>query len=131
MQNYYSELVWEIDKLLLILLAFLVSSIIIYILIQEFLLKIRGKNLLDIKNNIYELLLQNKGKSACFTGIEKLTPKQFIDVVTNRSRWVTFFNEEEQEYFKRCFINQDNIVKIERISKNSKNKWRRIEAMLA
>ncbi len=131
MQNYYPDLVWKIDKLLLLLLAFLVLSISIYILIQEFLLKIRGKNLLNLKNNIYELLLQKKGKSVCFTGIEKLTPKQYIDVVTNRSRWAVFFNEEEQEYFKRCFINQHNIVKIERLAKNSRNKWRRIEAMLA
>lgn len=131
MQNYYPDLTWNIDKALLILLALLALSIIVYIFIQELLFKIRRRNLLNIKNNTYELLLQKKGKSVCFPGAEELTPRQFIDAVSNRSRWAVFFNEEEQEKIKQCFINQDNMVRIERIARNSRNKWRRIEAMLA
>ncbi|TAM37862.1 HEAT repeat domain-containing protein [bacterium] len=130
MQSYYPDLAWKIDKVLLILLAFLASLIIIYILLQELLFKIRRRNLSNIKNNIYELLLQRKEKSVCLPGTEELTPKQFIDAVSNRFRGAVFFNEEEQEYLKRCFINQGNMLKIERIARNNRNKWRRIEAML-
>ncbi|MDD4940126.1 MAG: HEAT repeat domain-containing protein [Candidatus Omnitrophica bacterium] len=131
MQNYYPELTWKIDKVLLILLAFLASTVIIYAFIEDFLLKMRRRRLSNIKNNIYELLLQKKGKTTCIPGAEELTTKQFVDVVSNRTGGAVFFNEKEQEHLRRCFINQDNMVRIERIARNSRNKWRRIEAMLA
>lgn len=131
MQNYYPDLVWKIDKVLLIFLALLVLSTVIYIFVQELFSGIRRKRLLNIKKNIYELLLKTQGKSAFFCGEGELTFKQFIDVMSNRFRWAAFFNEAEQENLRHFFINQDNMVKVERLARKSRNKWSRIEAMLA
>lgn len=131
MQSYYPELVWKIDTVLLVFLGLLVLSIAVYILVQEFFFKIRRDRLLNVKNNIYEMLLQTKDKSVLFCGEGKLTSQQFIDVMSNRFRWAVFFNDNEQAGLKRCFIKQDDMTEIERLAKRSRNKWRRIEAMLA
>ncbi|MDD5731095.1 MAG: HEAT repeat domain-containing protein [Candidatus Omnitrophica bacterium] len=131
MYSYYPELVWKIDKILLILLALLVLSVVIYIFVQELSFRRRRNRLLNVKNNIYEILLKTKEKSVFFSGEGKLTFKQFIDVMSNRFRWIIFFNENEQEEIRKSFITQENIIQIERIAKKSRNKWQRIEAMLA
>ena len=131
MQNYYPGLIWKIDIALLAIIFLLTLAIIIYLLAREFLVNHLRRRLSAIKNNIYELLLSKADRQACPMDTSTITPKEFIDIVTNRSRGAAFFNQQEQEYIRHCFINQNNILKIERIARKSKNKWRRIEAILA
>ena len=131
MQNYYPVLVWKIDLALLAFLFLLSLAIIVYLFSQDFLVKVRRRRLMAIKNDIYELLLSKTGRNTCPKDTAKITPKEFLDILTNRNRQSAFFNQDEQEYIRNCFINQNNLVKIERIARNAKNKWRRIEAMLA
>lgn len=131
MQNYYPDLVWKVDLTLLVILVILIFFIIIYLVIGDFLLSRRKRRLMNIKRNIYDLFISKKNKNVRPAGSEKFTPKEFLDVATNRSRWAVFFNEEEQEYFKSFFVNQKNILKIERTARRGRNKWHRIEAMLA
>lgn len=131
MQNYYSGLVLKIDALLLAILFLLSLAIIVYLFARDFLAKLRKNRLIAIKNNIYELLLSKPGQNTCPKDVVKITSKEFIDIVTNRSREAAFFNQNEQEYIRHCYINQNNILKIQRVARKSKNKWHRIEAMLA
>jgi len=130
MQNYYPSLVWKVDAALLAILLILILSIIIYLFIEEWLLLARRRRLLNIKRNIFGLLASGN-KNLYPPDLGKYSQKEFLDVVTSRSRATAFFNKEEQEYFKSCFINQKNILNIEKIAKKGRNKWSRIEAILA
>ena len=77
---------------------------------------------------MYEATLSGKRlvKSA-----SKATPRQFLDVITNRNRDIVFFNESEQKLFKDCFVNAKRISRLGRIALKSRNKWLRIEAILS
>ena len=131
MQNYYPGLISKIDIALLAIVSLLILAIIIYLLAREFLIKNLRRRLTAIKNNIYELLLSKADRNTCPMDTSTITPKEFIDILTNRSREAVFFNQQEQHYIRHCFMNQNNILKIERIARKAKNKWRRIEAILA
>ncbi len=131
MQNYYSDLVWKIDVVLMAIILLLLLIIIIYSSAREFLERLYRRRLITIKNNIYELLLSKADRNTCPMDTAAITSKEFLDIVSNRNREAAFFNQQEQDYIRHCFINQDNILKIERIARKAKNKWRRIEAISA
>lgn len=132
MHNYYVDIVWKANLVLLAILAVFIIFIVIYCILQDLFIAIRKNKLLNIKRRIYELFISgsdNKGEAVIDSS--KLSTQEFLDVVTNRTRWAVFFNQQEQDYLKNCFVNQKNILKLERIAKKSLNKWHRIEAILA
>ncbi|MFA5176585.1 MAG: HEAT repeat domain-containing protein [Candidatus Omnitrophota bacterium] len=132
MHNYYPELIWAIDKILLYLVAAAGLLTIFYSLAREYSWKRRNRALLNIKSNVYELVLSGKeaDNEACLASVSGVTPQQFLDVTTNRNREIVFFNESEQEILKSCFVSAEKIAKIEKTALFSWNKWRRIEAIL-
>lgn len=133
MYNYYTDLIWLIDKTLLGVALSGGLLIILYAMVKEYHWKKRRAALLNIKRNVYELVLsgQKAGNQACLPpSISGLTPQQFLDVTTNRNREAVFFNEAEQKLLKGCFISPKKLAEIEKIALFSWNKWRRIEAIL-
>lgn len=133
MYNYYTDLIFKIDIILLAVLIILAFILIIYVLIKEYMWSRRKKALLNIKKDVYELTLsgQTISDKVCMPFAADLTPQQFLDVTTNRNREAIFFNESEQKVFKSCFMTSEKILKMEKTATGSWNKWKRIEAILS
>ncbi|MFA5096191.1 MAG: HEAT repeat domain-containing protein, partial [Candidatus Omnitrophota bacterium] len=130
MYNYYTDLIWAIDKILFYLLVLGGAAVILYSMIRDARWKIRERALLNIKRNIYELVLSGADKRACLPAVSRITPEQFIDVSTNRNREAIFFNASEQELLKICFVSPGKLAAIEKTALSSWSKWRRVEAIL-
>lgn len=129
MYNYHIDLIWAIDKALLLFLVLLACRIILFSAVKEYSWKKYSRALLlRIKKDVYEAALSGERivKSAT-----SATPRLFLDVVTNRNRDIVFFNETEQKLFKDSFISPKRIAQLERISLKARNKWLRIEAILS
>lgn len=133
MYNYYSEVIWRVDLILIGIIAFIAVAIIFYSLAKEFVYLARSRALLKIKQNVYELVLTgNKGVGKSQLDIlNKTSPGQFLDVLTNRNREAVFFNDAEQRLFRESFVSEKKILQVKKIACNSINKWRRIEAILS
>lgn len=128
--NYYTDLVIKIDLLLLAASVSLSLITILYSIVNDHLDKRRSAGLLNIKRHVYELTLSEKEMQVCMPVTTQATPRQFLDVQTNRNRSV-FFNASEQEAFMRCFVSTEKVAEIEKTARGAKNKWRRVEAILA
>ncbi|MDP3791742.1 MAG: HEAT repeat domain-containing protein [Candidatus Omnitrophota bacterium] len=132
MYNYYTDVVWQVNIALFAIIALTYIVILFTIFFKDLLWQRRRRAILDLKNNIYEIVLANKEASSavCLPSISDITPQQYIDIETNRNIDTTFFNETEQRFFRNCFIKPDNIAALENIITKSGNKWKKIEAML-
>ena len=133
MHNYHTQLIWAIDAALLAASAMLAAVIILGAVIGEYLWKRRTRALLNIKENVYEMILagQKAAKAEFSTFMALTSPQQFLDVTTNRNRELIFFNDSEQQMFKKYFVSPKNIGRLEKLAVRSRNKWQRIEAILA
>jgi HEAT repeat protein len=130
--NYYSDIVWVVDAALACIILITVSAIIAYALLKDREWERRRRALLGIKKGVYEMVLAGRdpGEATCQLFSSSITPQQFIDIVTNRSKTAVFFNESEQDFLKNCFIGPEQIKRLERIALGASNKWRKIEAIL-
>ncbi len=132
MYNYYAGTIWAVNAVLLLLV--IATSAVIYFsaAFKERLWQVRRRALLEIKRDIYEVVLSGKATSGsvCQPFIDNITPQQFIDIATNRSIDAAFFNKSEQQLIKNCFNSPEKAEGFVKIAKTAKNKWRRIEAML-
>jgi hypothetical protein len=133
MYNYFSDLVWKIDIVLLVFVFVLIFGILYYTGMRGYFENRRIKKLRAIKENVYRLV---STKARAIPGQEDFLSKNisaqtFLDVATNRVREEVFFNQAEQDIFEKKYISQANIEKLQTTAKKSINKWRRIEAMLA
>lgn len=133
MYNYYSDIVWSVDVALFFIIIFLVITILSYLFIKQYSDARRRRSLLNIKKGVYELLLsgQKLDKNICMPFAAGSTPSRFIDVETNRIRDAVFFNASEQQLFRDCFINPENIKKLELTARSFGDKWKRIEAIMS
>ncbi|MDD4954668.1 MAG: HEAT repeat domain-containing protein [Candidatus Omnitrophica bacterium] len=133
MYNYHTGLIFKIDAILLFFILIFTALTIVYAIIKEYNWQRRAGKLLKIKNNIYELVLSGQKLNAgvCLPLASEINLQQFLDASTNRIRDAAFFNETEQKVIKQCFLSGKVTARIENIAKNSWNKWRRTEAILA
>lgn len=133
MQNYHTDIIWSIDAALFGISLTAAVLIFACALVKDHLWKKRRDALLRIKKNVYDLILAGKGSSApvCRPFKADITPEQFIDIETNRKIEMAFFNEAERQFFRSCFVNPEQVAKLEKIALKSVNKWRRIEAILS
>jgi HEAT repeat protein len=117
MNNYFTDTIIRVDIILLITALTLSALIIFYTILKKSFLHKRNTALLNIKKNVYELVMSGAktSKAVCLPFADGATPRQFIDVETNRD--TVFFNKSEQEAFKTA--------------RHSRNKWRKIEAILS
>ncbi|MDD5437269.1 MAG: HEAT repeat domain-containing protein, partial [Candidatus Omnitrophica bacterium] len=87
--------------------------------------------LLEIKHSLYTLFQSGLQDKTCLGTISKATVQQFLDIKGNRRLDAVFFNQSEQELFKECFIHSDTLKRAEETAGSSRNRWHRIEAILA
>ncbi|MDO8535714.1 MAG: HEAT repeat domain-containing protein [Candidatus Omnitrophota bacterium] len=132
MYNYHADTIWAINIALACIVALTCLVIILTAALKNLAWEKRRRDLLSIKKDVYEFVLSHKDASAavCPAFIDNVTPQQFIDIKTNRRIDSAFFNEAEQELLKHCFIKPDELSKLEDTALKSRNKWRKIEAIL-
>lgn len=130
MFNYYPDLVWAIDYILLLISLGLAVIVILTALLQSHSWNRRNYHLRNIKKNIQSLARsgQNSMADTCLQ-LPIKSMEQFLDVATNRE--AVLFSEPERNLIKECFGESDKIARIQRIARSSRNKWRRIEALLS
>ncbi len=133
MYNYHTDLVFKIDIALLGVFILLGVMTVLYALMKEASSRRRSREISNIKNNVYELILsgQKIDNKLCLPAFSGITPRQFLDAAVNRSREAVFFNESEQKVIKQCFLSAERAARIEKTAGRSWNKWRRIEAILS
>ncbi|MDD3905016.1 MAG: HEAT repeat domain-containing protein [Candidatus Omnitrophica bacterium] len=131
MYNYHPDIILKIDIGLFIASIILAVIILAYIRLKEYADRVRDKNLIEIKNNLYKFTLSGKSDMACFNMAGRSTVQQLLDIEGNRRREAVFFNRSEQELFKKCLIASKSVGVIEKTAMRSGNKWRRIEAIIA
>ena len=131
MYNYFTDIVISVDSYLLCLFFLMTAVILLHIFIADRAEEKRRSSLLNIKRNVYELILSDgEGKPATCPVLD-FTPQQFLDVETNRIKEAVFFNKAEQDAFRDCFVTPEKIEKVAGIALKSGNKWRRIEALMS
>lgn len=132
MYDYHANLVWAVDKALFIIALGLTTLIIINAIVNEYLRRRRSRALLNIKKHVYEILLagQKIDEKSLPPVISGATPQQFLDVATNRDKESIFFNNAEQELFKKHFIAPRKIKKLKAMIGGVGKKWRKIEAIM-
>ncbi|MFA5146707.1 MAG: HEAT repeat domain-containing protein [Candidatus Omnitrophota bacterium] len=133
MYDYHADIVWTVNGALFAALILTGAAIFLSALIKDRLWAARRKRLLDIKHDIYEMVLSGRSASPVSPPpfISKVTPQEFIDVETNRARDAVFFNDAEKQFLKSCFMAPEVIAKFERIAMRRGNLWRRIEAIIS
>jgi HEAT repeat protein len=128
MHNYQAGLVWSVNQILFVALAALGLYIILYVYVKDFFAQKHAVLLQEIKHSLYESVLTGKKPGLIVSEASALS---FLDVVLNRNREVVFFNDAEQKAFMGCFITPKKIAELQRIALASKNRWRRVEAILS
>lgn len=133
MYNYHVDIIWAVNYALIVILFTAILVIMSSALIRDRLWERRRRSLSGIKKDVYEMILSgtNTSPAACQPFTSAITPQQFIDISTNRNIEAAFFNDSEQQFLKSCFVNQEEVVKLEKTAAKSRNKWQRIEAILA
>lgn len=133
MYNYHTNIVWVINCVLLSMLIITSIAIVVSVIVNDYVWQRRRRRLIAIKNDVFEILLAGRKPSdaVCQPFASSITPQQFIDIATNRNIKAAFFNDSEQQFFKNCFINPEQIARLEKIARTSNSKWRRIEAILS
>ena len=131
MLNYHTDIILRIDLVLLSLYFIFASLLILYIILRDHRSETRTRKLLAIKQDLSRLFLSGEKTCAAAPLVSQSTHEEFIDVATNRRKYAVFFNESEQQLFKECFITADKVKALESSAKRDRNKWRRIEAIIA
>ena len=131
MLNYHTDAVLRVDLVLLALYFIFASLLILYIILHDHRSETRTRKLLAIKQNLSRLFLSGEKTDAAAPFAGQSTPEEFVDVETNRRKYTVFFNESEQQLFKESFITADKVKALESSAKRPRNKWRRIEAIIA
>lgn len=130
MFNYYTDIVWNIDKTLFILTAIMGVAVIIYALLRNHSENKRRQGILNIKKNVNALatLGQKPSDGTCPT-VGATTSQQFLDVEMEREQ--VLFDGTEKQFIRKCFGTSPQIDAIRKMALSSRNKWRRIEAILS
>lgn len=127
MFNYHTDIIWSINAVLLAITVLASFVIFFTALLKDLLWEKRRRALLNIKKDVYGLVISGQGpsKDVCYPVLADITPQQFIDIETNRRIDIAFFNESEQQFFKKCFVTPERIASLENTAKNSRNKWKK------
>lgn len=133
MYDYHADIVWSVNIALVGINMITAVAIFASALFKDYLWQRRQRALLKIKKNVYEIVLAGESTSRAVSRgfVCDLTPQQFIDIETNRMMDSAFFNDSEQQFFRSCSIDPEMLSKFEKIAVTARNKWHRIEAILA
>lgn len=128
--NYYTDLIWVIDRILLVLSLLLSIAIVIYAAIRDIILDKRSYNLSVIKQSLHNLSLAGRQtmKSAYPDILNKSTPRQFFSIAKDKE--FVLLKDIESD-FSDYFIASGKAAEVERIAMKSKNKWQRVRAIVS
>ncbi len=129
MYNYHTDLVWQANKILLTASLLLALLIILYSAVKEILMKIRSRNVALLKKRLESAAISGTGsmQEKCDLLIGDINPLQIIEILRNKE---LVLPNELQQQFRACFVSEGKIAEIEKIAQNSRNKWRRIQAIV-
>lgn len=131
MYNYFTDTILSVDAYLLGVLVFMIATIFAYVLVSERADAKRKKGLLNIKRNVYDLILSDREGRGAACPVMDFTPQQFLDIETNRIRDAVFFNKSEQDAFRDCIVTPEKVKMAAGIAGRSGDKWKRIEAIIS
>lgn len=129
MYNYHADLVWQVDNILLFVSLFLILLIVLYSAARDILIKIRHRNLFILKKNLADIALFQKTAlpDNCDLLVGNIQPLEFVDILRDRELIVP---KEVDAGLRTCFASEVKIPEFENIARQSKNKWRRIHAIV-
>ncbi len=129
MKNYYAQFVVGIDAVLLVLTVALSVIIIFYALIKQRVDNTRYRHMRDLMSKLQSLASMDTRTllSGCVSLIKQTTSFELFDIVKHTDE---IFPERFSKQFTECINNSGKTAEVERIARLSRNKWRRIEAML-
>lgn len=128
MYNYYTDVIWTIDKILLILLGLVSAAIIAYALISEQYFIRRKHDLIAIKNNLKNTdFFEWANGNICSVLVANSSDSKILSISQKKGAIIPAHFEQR---FKNCLVTSKKMAQIEKIARWSKNKWRRIEALL-
>lgn len=132
MFNYHTDLVWQINKLLLAVSLIISLAVILYTSVQDFLKRMRNRQLALLKKRLEDISGSAKDMPVerCELLISKLKAMEIINIL--REEKPSLPEEFEQE-LRACFISEGKTVdaNIKKNAANRKNKWRRILAIIS
>jgi len=130
MYDYHADIIWGIDRVLLIAVILLGVFDVLYSVIKEKFENRSAEKLAIIKKNLEDLAqtAPETIKNACPVIIGKVNPQQLFEIA--RDRELTAAKEFERE-LKGCFADVGRINEIEKAAKSSGNKWHRIQAIIS
>lgn len=130
MYNYHADVIWGIDKALLIVIIFFGIFDILYTAVKEAIENRAIRRLAVIKRNLQDLASSGAEavKNVCPVIIGKITSQEFLEIA--RDKELAASKEFSQE-LRECFIASGKIIEIEREARASGNKWRRIQAIIS
>ncbi|HTY45768.1 MAG TPA: HEAT repeat domain-containing protein [Patescibacteria group bacterium] len=130
MHNYHIQFIWQLNNLLAAASFFMSAFIIMYAASRGFFAKMRSRHLVLLKKRL-ESVAASKTLTVndrCRLLIGKIDPLEAADVISNKS---LVLPQKLNEELKACFIAEDKIHQIEHIALKSRNKWRRIQALIS
>jgi len=130
MYNYFPEFFWLVDKILLVALIAFAIFINFYTVVKDYFENGRKRKLLYIRKNLQNLALSGEMgmRDTCPAIVGQLTPKQFLDVISERE---FILPKELESQLRECFIASGKVAEIEHIVARSKNKWLKIQAIVS
>lgn len=129
MEEYYFSLVRNTDVILLFLSVLLGFTIIIYALINKWFVGARRQRLYHMMSVLQTLAFKDDASlvNGCTRVMRQASFFEFSDILKRQSKILPgkFSNQ-----LMKCITDSGKIPGIEKIAKNSKRKWRRIEAII-
>ena len=127
--NYHADLVWQIDLYLLILCIVLAMGVILCAALAEFWSDRKARRLERVRRNLLRFVLSDpEGAGRGKEGAGRVTPLEFFEVLKNEKQHVS---EEITEKLRRYFADPDQFSRTVNMARRSRNKWRRIEALIS
>lgn len=128
--NYFENIVWNANKILLALGIAISVVTVVYALIVNYFENNRRRKLLAIKQNVHALAMsgQKPTGETCLT-VDTKTMQAFLDVEMEREQ--VLFSDTEKQFIRKCFAYPEKIESAKKTAQQTANRWRRIEAILS
>jgi len=130
--NYHPELVWEINKHLLVVCALIAAADVLFVALKRSWLVWKDRKVAVLQRNLHKLALSGKGaaKDAFSEIIKQTTPEEFLEIMRHEKKiWV--FPEEFARGLKEYLNVSGRFAEIEKIARRSRSKWRRVQAIIS
>ncbi|MDD5454596.1 MAG: HEAT repeat domain-containing protein, partial [Candidatus Ratteibacteria bacterium] len=130
MYDYHTNLVWAIDSMLLAVSAVSAVVIVVYSALGKIISLRRARKLTAIRANLQNLVPTGKGtiENSCPIVTKTFTNEQFFYVAKQME---SVLSGEFGQRLKICLASSGKIKDIENVAIRSRDKWKRIEAIIS